>query len=1431
MIRKQVVSLLIFCLLFSIVVVPSGYTAETSIVHYTVENADLSRGLSGWDTGDAKKFTAQKHLTLKQGAALWRPISITGKENAPAPGDTVHAKATVILNGDVTVDDNVLIRMNAGSTLAEINNFSGFEHGKEIEMTTEFIEKNGVIPTGQSDLWIEIHNDTPGTIEISKIEVWGEAAGAVKNYATYDFSAGMAGWENNGAEKSYLTGSLLMQPGAAAWRSIPFGNGSDQPQAEDQIEVETDLFVDKGVNRTDGVFVRVHDAKGTQADINNIANTPRGTWFNVQVATKTNGGILHDDAVEIWVELHNDTDKPVRIRNIRISAEREESMSKYDVNNDNVVDAKDEKALIGMLSGEKPDLQYDYDGDGQLTGKDISFFRKYGLLSEDEVYLNLKHFNFMNEKVTIDGVPMFITHLYSEPIDRNDLSKGYEWVGDPQEGFAAVDDVSRAVIAYVEHYKTYGDEYSYDMIKRGLEFLMWMQHDDGDFDNFVVKDKDGTIHTKDSHSSQKSFSYWAVRAYEALGTALTQLKDADQVLEARVTASLNLSLNRLKQKTVPNYGQYYTLGDTKVAKWLLMGDVWVSSIAVNALSEHYYATDDASVKKSILESLFKLGEGIYLASRGTSFRDFPYGGIMQHFDGMTYPDRWDEWGSIQVRALAFAGYITGQTQWIEAAEQAADAFLSDLLISGRAENLHPNKKSYPLLNYGTASYVDNFLALYEVTGKTKYAVMAGLAGSWWTGNNVRNFPMFDQKKGYAYDGLYDTEVNINSGAESLDEALRALLRINENPIARSYLLGVTISANKAKTIEIENLYRDASPPDTEMALPEGALNDPDKAVMKQDADSGSDEAKVYEDAMLVGANTLIYPNWKGQKTIFVAVSGHNNIRLFDDGSIQTKIPVDGEQGHFQSGDSVTLQFDGRVEFDTSLRAEVVAVNAAGEETIVADANDMSYHARTWYSGAGAVRTTPRAAIPVGTVEMVVRFIVDADNPKPHEGYASIAAARIYQMTVPEVRYANPDVSGEGYVEMPAGQQKTYAVEVPQAGVYDVMLSSVAAGGDDAAPKVFIRFDDQTGKVVSLNNAPSGQVSLKRIDTVSLTAGKHELHLNNPSETVTANIDAIILYPVETEAVISTQDGIITQVVRDSVSGTLFAGTPAQAAVRDRIVVNPMTKGVRGGQKVTLSGKVIDSKGIAVSGKTVTVAIGNVSAKGETSDAGVYTANLTLPSTIALGQHRVTANTETGEGTAWITVTGSQEPVVKSFSDVPSTHWANQAIKELNAKQLLYGVSDTLFLPNSNVTRAEFVAMLVRTLNLPASDTLISFIDVPVSKWYARPIADAAEAGVIKGRKAEMFDPEVFITRAEAATMLARVISKGEVSSETDIRATLGNFLDAEEVGSDYAEGLAFSVEKGLLTGSLDKRLNPDGSMTRAEAAVVLQRTLHLKSNR
>jgi len=1211
--------------------------ADTIQVVYAIDNGDFGQGLTGWDSNNPQGTTdairAVRYLELQPGAAIWQPIDVTNADDGPSVHDAVYAKVYATLDADVTTDDNVLVRLVAGEQLAEINSLAGVPRGTAVELTTSAKSLEGRIPAGQDKLWIELHNDTAGKIEVTKVEVWGVGEdGETKPYplTNGDFSSSFDGnWEGDGT--AFRT-AAFMQPNAAAWRALPVGNGAAMPQPGDKVSVQAELFVPDGVNREDGVFVRVNDGQNTLLDLNDISGTARGKWFASQGRIVGNEGVVRNGAAELWIELHNETNVPVRLKGLKVTAERA-AASLYDLNGDSAVDEDDAEWLAERVGSGQFDPRGDFDADGQLTEKDSSYFRKFALHRADEFYLNLKHFRFMNEDVTIDGIPMMVTHLYSEPVDRSDLSKGYDWVGDPQEGFASVDDVSRAVIAFAEHYGKYGDELSYGKIKRGLEFLMWMQYEDGDFDNFVVRDPDSTIRPKDSASSRKSFSWWAVRSYEAMAVALPRLKQEDAALAAKVEARLALCLKRLKEMTDPHYGQYSVNGAVRTAKWLLLGDTWLTSSAINALAEHWKAAEDESTRSAIRESVRKLAEGLMQAKTG-DYRDYPYGGFMHHYDGVSGVHNWDEWNSIQVRAMAYAGRIAGNAAWIEAAEHAADSFLGDLLISGRAETMHPNKKPYPLIQYGTASYVDNLLALHEVTGKEKYAVLAGIAASWWTGNNVRGFPMFNQEEGYAYDGLHADEVNINSGAESLDEAIRALIRVLDNPIARPYLFARQTAGNGAKTIEAEGLYQSAAPPDEEMSFPFGLLNDPNAALVKQDADSGTDEAKVYEDALAVGEGTEIYPGWTGSRALFVEGAGHNNVRLFDGGSLRTELSIGEDAASFRPGDAVKLEFAARVEFDTSLRAEVYAVLANGDRVKVADANDMKYHARTWYSGTGAVRTTPVEKIPEGATKLEIMFAASSSKNPPHEGYAVVTEGKLYRMSVPEIRYSNTDLSGSSYVRMPPGQARTFDIEEPEAGTYDVMLSFIA----DPEARVSVGLGDRAPVTASLQGTVADVVQIQRIDTVELPGGTVQLKLENPDLRVPADIDALILYPVRSYAEYSVPGAAPVKVLRDSVSGMLAVGAPEQVNGRHVVTLDAPVSAVAAGSSVRLSGTVKGGgDGMPIAGVSVTVQAAGSSATATTDAQGKFAAALAIPRTTGTGQIRAKAVTERGEASVMLAI--------------------------------------------------------------------------------------------------------------------------------------------------------------------------------------------------
>ena len=112
----------------------------------------------------------------------------------------------------------------------------------------------------------------------------------------------------------------------------------------------------------------------------------------------------------------------------------------------------------------------------------------------------------------------------------------------------------------------------------------------------------------------------------------------------------------------------------------------------------------------------------------------------------------------------------------------------------------------------------------------------------------------------------------------------------------------------------------------------------------------------------------------------------------------------------------------------------------------------------------------------------------------------------------------------------------------------------------------------------------------------------------------------------------------------------------------------------------------------------------------------------------------------------------------SFSDVPSGYWADSAIETVSGAQIATGYPDGTFRPDATVTRAQFVKMLDLVLNLQAGgSSATSFTDVPAGAWYAPYVAAAVQAGVIQGTSATTFSPDAPVTREEMAVILTRAL--------------------------------------------------------------------------
>lgn len=204
----------------------------------------------------------------------------------------------------------------------------------------------------------------------------------------------------------------------------------------------------------------------------------------------------------------------------------------------------------------------------------------------------------------------------------------------------------------------------------------------------------------------------------------------------------------------------------------------------------------------------------------------------------------------------------------------------------------------------------------------------------------------------------------------------------------------------------------------------------------------------------------------------------------------------------------------------------------------------------------------------------------------------------------------------------------------------------------------------------------------------------------------------------------------------------------------------------------------------------------------------------------------TGGSSGGKNNSGSGITGGTAPVVtpaddtedtKTFSDINSVPWASEAIVALAKKNVVSGYSDGTFSPNGTVTREEFVTMIIRAADLNTTGVFCDFTDVNHDAWYYPFVASAYTNNILSGMGNGKIGIGENITRQDMAVILDKTMTRMRMEAAKD---TSFEFSDYESI-ADYAKE---SVEKlaamGVIKGS-DGRFNPQGKLTRAEAAIVI----------
>lgn len=171
-------------------------------------------------------------------------------------------------------------------------------------------------------------------------------------------------------------------------------------------------------------------------------------------------------------------------------------------------------------------------------------------------------------------------------------------------------------------------------------------------------------------------------------------------------------------------------------------------------------------------------------------------------------------------------------------------------------------------------------------------------------------------------------------------------------------------------------------------------------------------------------------------------------------------------------------------------------------------------------------------------------------------------------------------------------------------------------------------------------------------------------------------------------------------------------------------------------------------------------------------------------------------------------------VLNVFYDVPNDAYYFEAVKWAVGKGITNGVSENLFGPDRDCTRAQIVTFLWRAVGSPVVNYVMDLTDVPADAYYAEAVRWALSEGITTGTGAGTFSPDAACTRAQAVTFLARALD-----GRTEGAA---NFQDVP-AGSYYAEAVAWALETGVTNGISETLFGPDQTCTRGQIVTFLFR--------
>ena len=397
-------------------------------------------------------------------------------------------------------------------------------------------------------------------------------------------------------------------------------------------------------------------------------------------------------------------------------------------------------------------------------------------------------------------------------------------------------------------------------------------------------------------------------------------------------------------------------------------------------------------------------------------------------------------------------------------------------------------------------------------------------------------------------------------------------------------------------------------------------------------------------------------------------------------------------------------------------------------------------------------------------------------------------------------------------------------------VGDAALTSAVINGADTvgipgSAKYTVVGKDQNGSDCGLGNATVSFSIAEHAEGVSITQDGVLTVSENAQPDAAVVIEAAVGESIKAQKEITLKDSVPAKIV---ITGKTSVYIPSKGILSEKYTatVYDQKDRVMSGEKAELT--MNSAQGVSFSGDTLCVTqYASAQKLTITAACGGITEQLIVELKVEVNSGSGNSGSAGGSVSSGGYVNDSSVPVAVNtktgFVDLSGYDWAKEAVEYLHEKGMISGISETEFAPGADITRAEFVTMLVNTFGLEEKEPAPAFNDVDSGDWYFKTVSVARSLGIAAGNENNDFEPQRNITRQEMAAIVYRTLDMlGRIDAVEDVGEA---FADDAEISDWAAQAVGYMRASGVITGVGDNYFKPLDNAARAQAAVIMYKII------